>query len=256
MTNGGIQSAIKNQKSKITVGLFVTCLVDQLWSSVGTSTVEVLRRAGCEVEFDERQTCCGQPAFNTGYRTEARRVAERFIELCEESDVKYIVSPSGSCTAMVHHYEGLFSDDDKWRARAQAVAARTFELSSFLVRELKLTDVGARFKGRVTWHDACHGLRELGVRNEPRALIRQIRDVEFIELENADACCGFGGTFSVKYPEISTAILDQKIEAIERAGVDAVVSGDASCLMQIGGRLSRIGSKARVMHLAELLASK
>jgi len=256
MTNGGIQSAIKNQKSKITVGLFVTCLVDQLWSSVGTSTVEVLRRAGCEVEFDERQTCCGQPAFNTGYRTEARRVAERFIELCEESDVKYIVSPSGSCTAMVHHYEGLFSDDDKWRARAQAVAARTFELSSFLVRELKLTDVGARFKGRVTWHDACHGLRELGVRNEPRALIRQIRDVEFIELENADACCGFGGTFSVKYPEISAAILDQKIEAIERAGVDAVVSGDASCLMQIGGRLSRIGSKARVMHLAELLASQ
>ena len=157
---------------------------------------------------------------------------------------------------MVHHYEGLFSDDDKWRARAQAVAARTFELSSFLVRELKLTDVGARFKGRVTWHDACHGLRELGVRNEPRALIRQIRDAEFIELENADACCGFGGTFSVKYPEISAAILDQRIEAIERAGVDAVVSGDASCLMQIGGRLSRIGSKARVMHLAELLASQ
>jgi L-lactate dehydrogenase complex protein LldE len=250
------QSAISNQNSAIKVGLFVTCLVDQLWSSVGTSTVEVLRRAGCEVEFDERQTCCSQPAFNTGYRTEARRVAERFIELCEESDVKYIVSPSGSCTAMVHHYEGLFSDDEKWRARAQAVAARTFELSSFLVRELKLTDVGARFKGRVTWHDACHGLRELGVHNEPRALIRQIRDAEFIELENADACCGFGGTFSVKYPEISAAILDQKIEAIERAGVDAVVAGDASCLMQIGGRLSRIGSKARVMHLAELLASQ
>ena len=157
---------------------------------------------------------------------------------------------------MVQHYEALFSGDEKWRARAHAVAARTFELSSFLVRELKLTDVGARFKGRVTWHDACHGLRELGVRNEPRALIHQIRDAEFIELENADACCGFGGTFSVKYPEISAAILDQKIEAIERAGVDTVVSGDASCLMQIGGRLSRIGSKARVMHLAELLASR
>src|SRR3954447_23184667 len=174
------KSEIGNPKSKIHVGLFVTCLVDQLWSSIGTSTVEVLRRAGCEVEFDERQTCCGQPAFNTGYRTEARRVAERFIELCEESDAKYIVSPSGSCTAMVHHYEGLFSDDDKWRARAQAVAARTFELSSFLVRELKLTDVGARFKGRVTWHDACHGLRELGVHNEPRSLIRQVRDTEFV----------------------------------------------------------------------------
>jgi L-lactate dehydrogenase complex protein LldE len=250
------QSAKGNRTAAIKVGLFVTCLVDQLWSSVGTSTVEVLRRAGCEVEFDERQTCCGQPAFNTGYRTEARQVARRFIELCEESDAEFIVSPSGSCTAMVHHYEGLFSDDDGWRGRAHAVAARTFELSSFLVRELKLTDVGARFKGRVTWHDACHGLRELGVRNEPRTLISQVRDTEFVELENADACCGFGGTFSVKYPEISTAILDQKIEAIERAGVDAVVSGDASCLMQIGGRLSRIGSKARVMHLAELLASQ
>lgn len=250
------QSAKGNRTSAIKVGLFVTCLVDQLWSSVGTSTVEVLRRAGCEVEFDERQTCCGQPAFNTGYRTEARQVARRFIELCEESDAEFIVSPSGSCTAMVHHYERLFSDDDGWRARAHAVAARTFELSSFLVRELKLTDVGARFKGKVTWHDACHGLRELGVRNEPRTLIHHVRETEFVELENADACCGFGGTFSVKYPEISAAILDQKIEAIERAGVDAVVSGDASCLMQIGGRLSRIGSKARVMHLAELLASQ
>jgi L-lactate dehydrogenase complex protein LldE len=248
-------SAIRNSQS-IKVGLFVTCLVDQLWSSVGASTVEVLRRAGCEVEFDERQTCCGQPAFNTGYRTEARRVAERFICLCEQSDAEFIVSPSGSCTAMVHHYETLFAGEDEWRARAHAVAARTFELSWFLVRELKLTDVGARFKGRVTWHDACHGLRELGVRNEPRALIRQVRDADFVELENADACCGFGGTFSVKYPEISAAILDQKIEAIERSGVDAVVSGDASCLMQIGGRLSRIGSKARVMHLAELLASQ
>lgn len=250
------QSGIGNRQTPIKVGLFVTCLVDQLWSSVGTSTVEVLRRAGCEVEFDERQTCCGQPAFNTGYRREARQVAERFIALCEESEAEFIVSPSGSCTAMVHHYEGLFSDDEGWRRRAQAVAARTFELSSFLVRELKLIDVGARFKGKVTWHDACHGLRELGVRHEPRTLIQHVRDTEFVELENSDACCGFGGTFSVKYPEISTAILDQKIEAIEKAGVDAVVSGDASCLMQIGGRLSRIGSKARVMHLAELLASQ
>ena len=253
MIDSDHQSAMGKRRSTIKVGLFVTCLVDQLWSSIGTSTVEVLRRAGCEVEFDERQTCCGQPAFNTGYRREARRVAERFIELCEDSDAQFIVSPSGSCTAMVHHYESLFSDHD---VDAHAVAARTFELSSFLVRELKLADVGARFKGKVTWHDACHGLRDLGVHHEPRTLIRHVRDAEFVELENADACCGFGGTFSVKYPEISAAILDQKIEAIERADVHAVVSGDASCLMQIGGRLSRIGSKARVMHLAELLASQ
>ncbi|HEU5240247.1 MAG TPA: (Fe-S)-binding protein [Pyrinomonadaceae bacterium] len=250
------QTAINNPQSAIKVGLFVTCIVDQMWSSIGASTVEVLRRAGCEIEFDERQTCCGQPAFNTGYRNEAMSVARRFIELFEESAADFIVSPSGSCTAMVHHYEGLFSDDDSWRQRAKALAARTFELSSFLVRVLKREDVGARFRGRVTWHDACHGLRDLGVREEPRALIRNVRETELVELENADSCCGFGGTFSVKYPEISAAILDQKIETIETSGVDAVISGDASCLMQIGGRLSRIGSKVRVMHLAELLASQ
>ena len=256
MINSDPQSIIGNRKSAIKVGLFVTCIVDQMWSSVGTSTVEVLRRAGCEIEFDERQTCCGQPAFNTGYRTEARRVAKHFIELFEQSEAEFIVSPSGSCTAMVHHYETLFADDEGWRKRAHAVAKRTFELAGFLVRELKLLDVGARFKGKVTWHDACHGLRDLGLRNEPRELIREVREAEFIELENADACCGFGGTFSVKYPEISTAILDRKIEAIAESGVDAVISGDASCLMQIGGRLSRIGSTVRVMHLAELLASQ
>src|SRR5216684_2088161 len=249
---GNQQSAIGNP---IKVGLFVTCIVDQIWSSIGTSSVEVLRRAGCSVEFDERQTCCGQPAFNTGYRAEARRVAERFIVLCEDSKAEAIVSPSGSCTAMVHHYEALFPEDEQWRLRCRAVAARTFELSSFLVRVLKIDDVGARFAGRVTWHDACHGLRDLNIHDEPRRLIKHVRETEFVELENADACCGFGGTFSVKYPEISAAILDQKIEAIERAGVDAVVAGDASCLMQIGGRLSRKGSNVRVMHLAELLAS-
>jgi L-lactate dehydrogenase complex protein LldE len=238
------------------VALFVTCIVDQMWSSIGTSTVEVLRRAGCEVEFDERQTCCGQPAFNTGYRDEAKRVAKRFVELFEESRAEFIVSPSGSCTAMVHHYEALFAEDEEWRKRGRAIAERTFELSSFLVRVLGVDDVGARFRGRVAWHDACHGLRELGVHGEPRRLIKNVRETEFVELENADACCGFGGTFSVKYPEISVAILDQKIEAIEASSIDAVVSGDASCLMQIGGRLSRVGSKVRVMHLAELLAMR
>jgi L-lactate dehydrogenase complex protein LldE len=252
------QSAIGNWKSKMRVALFVTCVVDQMWPAVGASTVEVLRRVGCTVEFDERQTCCGQPAFNTGYSAEARQLAERFIRMCEESEAEAIVSPSGSCTAMVHHYPTLFDDaegDQDWRRRARAVAERTFELSSFLVRILKVDDVGARWPGRVTWHDACHALRDLQVHSEPRRLIEHVREAEFVELENADSCCGFGGTFSVKYPEISVAILDQKIEAIERAGVQAVVSGDASCLMQIGGRLSRKGSSVRPMHLAELLAS-
>ena len=238
------------------VSLFVTCLVDQMWASVGTSTVEVLRRVGCEVEFDDRQTCCGQPAFNTGYRDEARQVAQRFIRIFEENKADAIVSPSGSCTAMVHHFPELFAGDTQWAERAKAIASRTHELSSFLVRVLKKEDVGASWTGKLTWHDACHGLRDLNVKSEPRALIRNVRGAEFVEVDNAESCCGFGGRFSVKYPEISVAILDQKIEAIERAGVQAVVSGDASCLMQIGGRLSRKGSKVRVMHLAELLASR
>jgi L-lactate dehydrogenase complex protein LldE len=238
------------------VSFFVTCLVDQLWTSIGVSSVEVLRRVGCKVEFDQRQTCCAQPAFNTGYRDEARRVAKRFISIFEESDGEAIVSPSGSCTAMVRHYADLFAEDPEWLKRAQAVAARTHELSSFLVNVLKIEDVGASWNGKLTWHDACHGLRDLNLKNEPRRLIRNVRGAEFVELEHADACCGFGGTFAVKYPEISLAILDQKIEAIERANVQAVVSSDASCLMQIGGRLSRKGSKVRVMHLAELLAAE
>ena len=238
------------------VALFVTCLVDQMWCNVGASTVAVLRRVGCEVEFDERQTCCGQPAFNTGYRDEARQVAQRFIRIFEESKADAIVSPSGSCTAMVHHYPELFTGNQEWEQRAKAVASRTHELSAFLVRVLKIDDVGASWSGKLTWHDACHGLRDLNLKSEPRALIRNVRGAEFVELDNAESCCGFGGTFSVKYPEISVAILDQKIEAIEHSGVQAVVSGDASCLMQIGGRLSRNRSNVRVMHLAELLASR
>jgi L-lactate dehydrogenase complex protein LldE len=236
------------------VSLFVTCLVDQLWPAVGVGAVEVLRRVGCSVEFDERVACCGQPAFNTGYRAEARSLAERFIETSESGGSDAIVCPSGSCTAMVHHYEDLF-EDAGWRARARAVAERTHELSAFLVNRLGVEDVGASFAGRLTWHDACHGLRELGIQSEPRRLLRHVRGAELVELPDAEACCGFGGTFAVKYPEISVAILDRKVAAIERAGVDAVVSLDASCLMQIGGRLSRLGSPVRAMHLAEVLAS-
>jgi L-lactate dehydrogenase complex protein LldE len=156
---------------------------------------------------------------------------------------------------MVHHFHELFPDDQHWRKRAEALAGRTHEFSSFLVNVLGAEDVGASFHGRVTWHDACHGLRDLNLQSEPRRLIRSVRGVEFVEMMNADACCGFGGTFSVKYPEISVAILDNKIDAVEQAGVRAVISGDASCLLQIGGRLTRKKSTARAMHLAELLAA-
>lgn len=238
------------------VSLFVTCLIDQLCPNVGVATVEVLRRAGCEVTFDDRQTCCGQPAFNTGYRSEAVKFTKRFIEIFEESDSDVIVSPSGSCTAMVKHFYELFPEDESWRTRAEAIAAKTYEFSSFLVNILKIEDVGAKFQGRLTWHDACHGLRDLKIKDEPRKLLQNVAGAEFVEMPNADDCCGFGGTFSVKYPEISVAILDNKIESIERSNVEAVISCDSSCLMQIGGRLSRNGSKVKAMHIAEILASQ
>jgi L-lactate dehydrogenase complex protein LldE len=239
----------------VKVSLFITCLVDQLCPNVGVSVVKVLRRAGCQVLFDERQTCCGQPAFNTGYRREARKFAERFIEIFETSEADAIVSPSGSCTAMVKHFHELFPEDEAWQKRADAVAAKTHEFTGFLVNVLKIDTVGAVGSGRITWHDACHGLRELGLKNEPRRLLKNVRGAEFVEMENADVCCGFGGTFSVKFPEISTAILDNKIEAIDKAGADTVVSCDASCLMQISGRLSRLGSRVSTKHIAEILAS-
>ena len=238
------------------VSLFITCLVDQLCPQVGVAAVKVLRRAGCEIVFDERQTCCGQPAFNTGYRKEARKFAEKFIEIFEQSDAEYIVSPSGSCTAMVKHFHELFPDDKSWRERSEKIAAKTFEFTSFLVNVLKIETTNAKFSGKLTWHDACHGLRDLNIRREPRKLLKSVENAEFIELQGADVCCGFGGTFSVKFPEISAAILDSKIEAIENSGADAVVSCDASCLMQIGGRLSRINSKVKPLHIAEILASQ
>lgn len=236
------------------VALFPTCLVDQMWPSVGTATVRLLRRVGCEVVFDPGVTCCGQPAFNTGYRAEARRVAKGTVERLLDLRADAIVAPSGSCTAMFHHLPDLWPEGDRWRDRARELAGQVHELGSFLVRGLGKTDVGARFQGRVTWHDACHGLRELGIKDEPRQLIEAVDGAELVEMPEAENCCGFGGTFSVKHANISVAILDQKLSALEQLDVRAVVSGDVSCLMQIGGRLSRTGSPIQVIHLAELLA--
>jgi L-lactate dehydrogenase complex protein LldE len=239
----------------VKVALFITCLVDQLFPNVGVSVVKVLRGVGCDVIFDQRQTCCGQPAFNTGYRREARKFAKAFIEVFEESDARAIVTPSGSCAAMVRHFADLLQDDAEWHHRAERIGAMTYEFTDFLVNELGRTDVGAKFSGRITWHDACHALRDLGLKDEPRALLSCVQDATFVEMRDCESCCGFGGTFSVKYPEISVAILDNKIAAIEEAKVDALVSCDSSCLMQIGGRLSRLGFKVRTMHIAEVLAS-
>jgi L-lactate dehydrogenase complex protein LldE len=241
------------------VSLFVTCLVDQLFPQVGEAMAATLRRLGCEVTFNEAQTCCGQPAFNSGYRREARAVAEHFLEVFGRERADFIVAPSGSCTAMARSFYGeLFRapEDEGWRARLAEVRPRLREFSEFVVRELGVEDVGARFAGRVTYHDACHLLRELGVADEPRRLIRAVRDIEFVEMEAPDTCCGFGGTFSVKYAEISAAILREKLSRIARSGADYVVANDASCLMQIAGGLSRAGSPVKTVHLAELLDSR
>lgn len=236
-----------------TVALFATCLADQAWPEVVHATVTVLERTGCRVVFDARQTCCAQPAWNSGFHRQARGVAQRQLDVFDDADA--VVAPSGSCIAMLHRYPDLFRDDAGLRARAERLAARSFELSAFLVRELRVTDVGARLRARVGWHDACHGLRELGLRDEPRALLRAVRDLEFVELPAADACCGFGGTFAVKFPELSTAMADHKLAAIAGAGLDVLAAADGSCLMQLGGRLQRQGSPVRTMHFAEILAS-
>lgn len=236
------------------VALFATCLGDQLWPEVVQATVAVLERAGCTVTFDPAQTCCGQPAFNSGFQAEARSVARHFVEVFERADA--IVAPSGSCTAMVHRYPELFRDEPAWRERAERIAHKSFELSAFLVRELRVTDVGAKLAARVAWHDACHGLRELGVKDEPRALLRAVQGLELVDLRTGEACCGFGGTFSVKFPELSTAMLDHKLSALDQQRVDVLSAVDSSCLMQIRGRLARQGSRVRVLHLAEILASR
>ena len=238
------------------VSLFVSCLVDQLWPDVGEASVAVLEQAGCEVDFDPRQTCCGQPAFNTGYLDEAARVAAPLVEVYDSDPCDAIVVPSGSCAAMFMHMPQLFAADDPRRAKAERVAARTFEFSSFLVHQLGVTELGAAYAGKVSWHDACHGLRELKLKEEPRQLIAGVEGCELVEMPGAESCCGFGGTFSVKYPEISVAMLDSKLQGLDELGVDAIVSGDVSCLMQIGGRLERLESGVKTMHLAELLASR
>jgi L-lactate dehydrogenase complex protein LldE len=236
----------------VRVSLFVTCLIDQLRPEVGEATVAVLERAGCEVHFDPRQTCCGQPACNSGYRDDARTVARQALEALEGDDP--VVVPSGSCAAQLVHLADLFEEGTAEHARAKALAPRVHELSSFLVDRMGIDAMPSAYRGRVTWHDACHGLRDLGTRDQPRRLLRAIEGVELVELASCETCCGFGGTFSVTMPELSVAMADRKLDELERAGLDAVVSADLSCLMQLGGRLEERGSSVRTLHLAEVLA--
>lgn len=233
------------------VSLFVTCVVDQVFPNVGMAMTEVLERVGCEVEFRDAQTCCAQPAFNSGYRDEARSVAEHFLKTFEGAE--YIVVPSGSCCSMIgHHYAELLPGDK----RVHDLEPRVFEFSQFLTNVLRVDDVGARFNGLVTYHDSCHALRELKIKDGPRRLLGNVRGLRLIEMDTAEECCGFGGTFSVKFPEISGGMARTKIESIQRTGAKTVVSIDSSCLMQIQGALSRAGSSIKTMHLAEVLASR
>lgn len=235
------------------VSLMVTCLGDVFFPQVGVATVGLLRRLGVEVDFPERQTCCGQPHFNSGYHGDARDLARHTIEAFSRE--QRVVTPSGSCAAMVKlEYPELFHDDPKWHDRARELAQRTHELSDFLVNVLKVEDVGAHFEGRATYHMACH-LRGLGLMSEPERLLQRVKGLELVPLERFDECCGFGGSFSVRFPEISGAMVRDKAGFIEKTAADVVVATDAGCLMNIGGYLRRQGSKVKPMHLAEILVS-
>jgi len=237
------------------VALFVTCIIDQVFPQVGLAMCQVLERIGYRVDFPEAQTCCGQPAFNTGYPEEARQVARHFLEVFR--DAEHIVVPSGSCTAMiVRHYPELFAGEPRWLEEAGRLMPRLWEFSKFLLEVARVEDVGARYDGVVTFHDSCHGLRELGIKEGPRRLLGNVRGLTLREMETAEECCGFGGTFAVKFPEISGGMGRAKIEAIRSTGAGAVVSIDSSCLLHIGGLLSRAGMDIRTLHLAEVLAHR
>lgn len=237
------------------VSLFVTCIVDQLFPDTGMAMVEVLERAGCAVEFRPDQTCCGQPAFNSGYRDEARQVASHFLDVF--GDAEYIVVPSGSCTSMIsHHYAELFANDAVRLEQVHRLEKRTFEFTQFLLDVLGVDDVGARLDAVATYHDSCHALRELKIKDGPRRLLNNVRGLELREMDIAEECCGFGGTFSVKFPEISGGMARTKIDSILRTGAEVVVSIDSSCLMQLEGAIRRVGAPVRAMHLAEVLACR
>src|SRR5262249_43730797 len=232
----------------------VTCIVDQLFPKVGMAMAGVLERLGYQVDFPENQTCCGQPAFNSGYRDEARTVARHFLKTFENCET--IVVPSGSCTSMVtHHFAELFHKEPDTLAQVHALEKRVYEFATFLTEVAGVEDVGARMEGVVTFHDGCHALRELGIKSGPRRLLESVRGLELREMEPAGGGWGFGGTFAVKFDELSCAMASAKVDAIVRTGARAVVSLDASCLMQIRGALARAGAPVRALHLAEVLAS-
>ncbi len=235
--------------------IMITCLADTFFPEIGVAMVKLLRRLGVTVEFRQGQTCCGLPLFNSGYHSDAAAVAARMVDLF--AGAEHLVVPSGSCAWMVKaEYPGLLASDPGRRSAAVALSARTRELSQFLVDVLGVERIESSFKGRVTYHDSCHLLRGLGESRCPRALLQGVKGIELVELPGADECCGFGGSFSVRLPDVSAAILGKKLDHIERTGADCVVACDAGCLMQMGGGLSRRRSRVRALHLAQVLAGE
>lgn len=242
-------------KEALRVQLFVTCLADQFFPDAAECAVRVLRRLGVEVAFDPRQTCCGQPAFNSGYREQAREVAEYMLDVFSGSD--YVVSLAGSCSTMIRvFYPELFANDPARCDRATRLARRLYEFSEFLVKILGIENVGASFHHRVAYHDSCHLLRELGVADEPRKLLRAVHGLELVEMDDHQLCCGFGGTFSVKFPEVSAAMGEDKLNAAAQAGAEYLVACDSGCLMHLAGLIHRKGLPLKTLHLAQLLASE
>ncbi len=235
------------------VGLFVTCLVDLFRPSIGLAAVKLLEDAGCAVAVPPEQTCCGQPAYNSGDRETARRIARQVVAAFRGSD--HVVVPSGSCAGMIKvHYPALFADEPEMAKPVEALARRTHELVAFLADVLHGADIESEHRGTVTYHDACSGLRELAIKQQPRALLGRVRGLELKESGEAETCCGFGGTFCVKYPDVSASIVDRKADDVIATGADTLLSGDLGCLLHIAGRLKRRGSSVRVRHVAEVLA--
>jgi L-lactate dehydrogenase complex protein LldE len=238
------------------VGLLVTCLVDVMRPRIGFAALTLLEAVGCEVHVPRTQTCCGQPGWNSGERRSARALAEKLIEEFEPFD--YVVAPSGSCAGMVKtHYRDLFPGEGAWLSRVEALAAKTWELSDFLVNVARVESLPGDFRGVVTYHDSCSGLREVGVKAQPRALLAKLPGLELREMQDCETCCGFGGTFSIKFGDISAAMAEAKCERIAASGADAVVLGDLGCMLNIEGRLRRRGdARTRVLHIAELLSGR
>lgn len=249
--SGSTQSG--SNRSNRHVGLFVTCLIDLYRPSVGFAAVKLLEAAGYTVEVPEAQTCCGQPAFNNGDFDTTRDISKQLINTFEDFD--YVVGASGSCMGTIKtHYSDLFKNEPEWLSRANSLSEKTFELTSFLTDIAGIKSVEANFDATVTYHDSCAGLRELGVKNQPRRLLDSVAGLTLKEMPNGETCCGFGGTFCVKFPEISTRLVSDKIESIENSGADIVLGGDMGCLLNISGRLKRLNKPVRVYHVAEVLA--